>query len=192
MSEVARKLRACGSGPSDVRALGFQPENNEHGICGCNELIRTVFGVKQRAAYVALNAIADAIDAEEAEMRDFCEKLNELADEREEVDLFGHAYVPLPLDANGVPIRVGDWIAGRLDVGAKVEAVTSDDVYWFEPDGCHWCHASEVRHYHKPTVEDLLREMAVDWDCAADGEDKEAVLKEYAAKLRLADDGDVE
>lgn len=119
-----------------------------------------------------LLSIANRIDAE---YQKAIRELNNLAE---------HS-VFLPVDANGVPIRVGDWITGRWDAKAKVVAVTSDDVYWWEPDGCHWCHAFEVRHYHEPTVKDVLREMAIDWEYEENAEDREAVLEEYAAKLRL-------
>lgn len=107
-----------------------------------------------------------------------------------------HAYAPeshymmLPKDADGVPVHVGDWITGRWDAKAKVVAVTSDDVYWWEPDGCHWCHAFEVRHYHAPTVEDVLDGFASAYDLI-DGDDEGHqkyldLIAEYAAKLRLA------
>ena len=99
--------------------------------------------------------------------------------------------VPLPMDADGEPIRVGDWITGDWDAKAKVVAITSEDVYWWEPDGCHWCHAYEVRHHHAPTVEDVLREFASDIADVLGGDDfrlddSDELFAEYAAKLRLA------
>lgn len=108
-------------------------------------------------------------------------------------------WVRLPVDADGVPINVGDWITGKWDAKAKVVAVTPDDVYWWEPDGCHWCHASEVRHHRKPTVADVLREFTRDWcdsSCTGDMTNAERdaaqanVIAEYVAKLRLTDDGE--
>lgn len=141
----------------------------------------------------SLRHIANCIDAEmddnkrfRREAEPFCDRLREASAERADVTLFGVAYTALPVDANGVPIRVGDWITGRWGAKAKVVAVTSDDVYWWESDGCHWCHAFEVHHYHEPTIKDVLREMAIEWEYEEDAEDREAVLEEYAAKLRLA------
>ena len=131
-------------------------------------------------------------------MRRFAERLEAAASERADVTIFGVDYMPYPLDADGVPIHVGDWITGEWDAKAKVEAVTSDDVYWWEPDGCHWCHASEVRHHHAPTVEDVLREFAhVGIRIAAkhgikageiDFYADEDAIAEYAAKLTLRGD----
>lgn len=93
-------------------------------------------------------------------------------------------YIRLPKDADGVPVHVGDWIYMYVRHKKKVKAVAPDAVYWWEPDGFHWCHAVEVRHYHEQTVEDVMVEFATDWECADDGEDKTAVLKEYADRIR--------
>ena len=95
-------------------------------------------------------------------------------------------YIKLPEDADGVPVHVGDWITGKWGAKAKVEAVTPDDVYWWEPDGCHWCHAFEIRHYHEPTVEDVLREMCLEIDrrCERGGIDYDELFAEYSEKLR--------
>ena len=112
----------------------------------------------------ALLKIADAIEAEVADR-----------------------YVALPVDADGVPIRVGDWITGVWDAKAKVVAITSEAVYWWEPDGCHWCHAHEVRHHHVPTVEDVLREfVATLMERGELSNGGAQTIAEFAAKLRLA------
>ena len=95
-------------------------------------------------------------------------------------------YQLLPVDADGVPIHIGDWITGDWDAKAKVVAITSEDVYWWEPDGCHWCHAYEVRHHHAPTVEDVLAEMLDVWGELPSNVTNEAIIAEYAARLRLA------
>ena len=54
----------------------------------------------------------------------------------------------------------------------------------------HWLKKNERLFRPEPTVEDVMVEFATDWDSAQDGEDKTAVLKEYAAKLRLAESED--
>lgn len=95
-----------------------------------------------------------------------------------------HAYAPeshymmLPKDADGVPIHVGDWITGRWDAKAKVVAVTSDDVYWWEPDGCHWCHAFEVRHH----VPDTWERIIMDAVCGGDEDELVARCKALAGE----------
>jgi len=143
-----------------------------------------------------LDAIADRIDAEhEAKVsywqgtsyKDGYDEGFASADDwlgQHEDAMAEHGWVRLPVDADGVPIHVGDWITGRWDAKAKVVAVTSDDVYWWEPDGCHWCHAFEVRHYHAPTVEDVLREFGKAWVEWVDGSPHDPIA-EYAKKLQL-------
>ena len=138
-----------------------------------------------------LTEIADRIDAEhekqcaESWMRGHdawaaIDRSDEMAE---------HGWIRLPKDADGEYIHVGDWITGRWDAKAKVVAVTSDDVYWWEPDGCHWCHAFEVRHYHEPTVDDVLREMLYKAHIYDEREMEllPDLIAEYASKLRLAD-----
>ena len=135
-----------------------------------------------------LLAIADRIDAEHE--RAVMSAMNDALYHANDESMAELGWVRLPKDAEGVSIRVGDWITGRWDAKAKVVAVTSDDVYWWEPDGCHWCHAFEVRHYHKPTVEDVLREFALrvaGKDCITA---RPEVFEEFAAKLRLAGDAE--
>lgn len=133
-------------------------------------------------------SIADRIDEE---YQKAIRELNSLAD----------ASVLLPVDADGVPIRIGD-VMESLRKGSKPRPNPN---HRFEVDAIHY-HAygegcsiteasyptihyypSECRHHHASTVERVLQDMVVDWDCAPDGEDKADVLKEYAAKLRLAD-----
>ena len=73
-----------------------------------------------------------------------------------------HGYIKLPVDADGEPIHVDDWIINP-DISNqkhKVAAITTESVYWWGEDGCHWRYSHLVRHYHEPTVEDVLREFA--------------------------------
>lgn len=126
-----------------------------------------------------------------AEVMAFVDRLTNAAARREEVTILGVDYTALPLDADGVPIHVGDWIASEWDTKAKVAAVTSDEVYWWESDGCHWCHAYTVRHYHKPTVMDVLDELLMNWpDC--EGPEDEIALKNRIAKRLQLVDGDAD
>ena len=118
---------------------------------------------------------------------EFADRLCHASERREDVTLWGVDYMAYPLDADGMPIHVGDWITGKWDAKAKVEAVTSDDVYWWEPDGCHWCHAHEVRHHHAPTVEDVLYDSLRHFGAVEERTPEvEEWLHEQAAKLRLA------
>ena len=96
------------------------------------------------------------------------------------------AWVELPKDADGECIRVGDEMDGygktievvELRIGRSGWVIVSRD-------GNAYADTFAFAHHKPPTVEDVLQELVVDWDCAPDGEDKAAVLKEYAAKLQL-------
>lgn len=132
----------------------------------------------------------DALKKENEELCDFNHRLMEAVHRHEDLTLWSTDYTALPLDADGVPIHVGDWITGRWwDAKAKVMAVSSENVYWWEPDGCHWCHAFEVRHYHEPTVADVLREFADEWEDTDAGDPREAeIIERFAKRLMLAEE----
>jgi hypothetical protein len=139
-----------------------------------------------------LSSIADRIDAEHQKA---IRELNNLSD----------TSMLLPVDANGETIHVGDEMEGVdkydslkkvmgkvITVSFESNGVVDVAVQVWDSDGKSWHRAyldpdaSVYRHDHKPTVEDVMVEFATDWECAQDGEDKTAVLKEYASKLRLA------
>jgi hypothetical protein len=101
-----------------------------------------------------------------------------------------HGWVRLPVDADGVPIRVGDVMDGTCPSGKHVNGTVSaigDGVFWLsnvqfslKPDYMH--------HYHEPTVEDVLREFG-DWYAHTKGGcDEDGIIAEYAAKLQLKED----
>lgn len=105
-----------------------------------------------------------------------------------------HGWVKLPVDADGVPIHVGDvmeWCDpdGEVTVTCEVDAVGVE--CFFAWDGANGRYAQKCanvyRHHHPPTVEDVLRAMldALDVDVCAD---PDATIAEYAAKLRLKED----
>lgn len=144
---------------------------------------------------VALEKLAAQLD-ESSDMREFCERLSQAATNREDVTLFGVDYVALPMDADGVPIHVGD----RVENNERVMRIVLTDGSW-EPSVYigklpnvlheHFCY--EISHYHAPTVEDVLREFA--WQFAPEAttmsdQDFEDTVAEYAAKLRLAGEGE--
>jgi len=126
----------------------------------------------------AIHDLADAIEAEVADR-----------------------YVALPLDADGVPIRVGDKLCSQSHEDGECIGIEymcrlnktkwSVAVRPFDWDVATWYDPEDYTH-HAPTVEDVLREllagMGVDQveHCA----DADAYIAEYAAKLRLAGDGE--
>lgn len=105
------------------------------------------------------------------------------------IDELSDEWVQLPVDADGVPIHVGD----EMDVGFVARIVITDDewppyLYAYKETphilSQHFC--NEVSHHHEPTVEDVLREFG-DWYAHTKGGcDEDGIIAEYAAKLRLA------
>ena len=101
-------------------------------------------------------------------------------------------HVVLPLDADGVPIHVGDKLVLQHKVREKpyeVFSITYDgDDWYFDCDEGHF-NALGWEHYRAPTVEDVLREfyvLAVRGKKGSAGDVDDSVLAEYADKLRLA------
>lgn len=126
--------------------------------------------------------IADRIDAE---YQKAIRELNNLAD----------ASVLLPVDADGVPIRVGDVMDSKVDYlfdgkPFTVRALVLCEDGWEVGDGRfgNRYEPDSLRHHHEPTVEDVLREFALAV-CKDDALTiRKGVVDEYAAKLQLRED----
>jgi len=107
-----------------------------------------------------------------------------------------HGWVRLPVDADGVPIHIGD-VMEWCDSGdtLTVEGIGKDIVFYIENEGAEWTAARNKRH-HEPTVEDVLREFAeryLDYEGVPSAGRRgigEALMDEYAARLRLAGDAE--
>lgn len=106
-----------------------------------------------------------------------------------------HGWVRLPVDADGVPIHVGErvQIFGN-DQGTVSHMSLADDGWrvYVKYDGGNGTGSGEpkrIRHHHTPTVEDVLREFAREIDADAYGI-TDAKVAEFAAKLRLAGEGE--
>ena len=138
--------------------------------------------------------------------RDACEKLRQiLIDWLEQFDpedwadeyLAEQGLVRLPKDAEGETIHVGD----EMDFSEGVRGLTvlgigtSDDndsdmgVYVFDDDGYTWFNARFLRH-HRPTFEDVVRDMLNDVVCTFDASGgcsawmTDTKVTEYADRLR--------
>lgn len=136
--------------------------------------------------------IADCIDAEHQKCIDAMweDAKSHLSDE----SLTEQGWIRLPLDADGEYIHIGDEMEYGKAHGRVIALMLSNyPKKW--GGGLHWGiqlegeHAptaldSLFRHYHVPTVEDVLREFGIDWEHESDCEDRAALLKEYAAKMR--------
>lgn len=103
--------------------------------------------------------------------------------------------IKLPKDANGEVIHIGDVMTVNgyhtfvVDGIGHIEGLGSGDmVYTMTDDGCCDCHlARACHHYHKPTIEDVLREFRDEVQRCCDTED---TIAEYAEKLQLKEDAD--
>ena len=144
----------------------------------------------------SLLAIADRIDAEHEKAAAGCIHYDP---ERHYCAVHGdteNGWVRLPVDADGVPIHVGDvmeWCDpdGEVTVTCEVDAVGVE--CFFAWDGANGRYAQKCanayRHHHPPTVEDVLDEFVARW-MDTHHDDLPALKAEYAAKLRLAGDGE--
>lgn len=111
-------------------------------------------------------------------------------------------WVKLPVDADGVPIHIGDEMVLQHEAAEKpytVQSLTWDGEDWYFTCNEGFFNACGWEHYHAPTVEDVLREFAdemnqnlgmysgeaIDADEWRDADAK--TIAEYAAKLRLAE-----
>ena len=93
--------------------------------------------------------------------------------------------VPLPLDADGVPIHVGDVMENIVcpSVHREVTGVGVECFYgWDEGNGRYsQFDVACYRHHHAPTVEDVLREFAYGLGVPV----ADSYVAATAAKLRL-------
>lgn len=144
------------------------------------------------------NYIDQHIDAIEREVEDnarfraeaepFHDRLCKAAEAREDVTLWGVDYTALPVDADGVPIHVGDVMEWPDGETFEVAGIGGETLFYIgNNDECEWTSIDCKRHHHAPTVEDVLREFA-DRVCNSGhqwGLDAADTIAEYAAKLQL-------
>ena len=115
-------------------------------------------------------------------------------------------HIKRPLDADGVPINVGDVVTAKLLFGGTSEPLVVDRMELSRgKDGYLWMIALDtdkscfnlpdtLRHYYAPTVEDVLREFADEvWNRYCNGTTaSDSSIREleagYATKLRLVGD----
>ena len=146
-----------------------------------------------------LRSIADRIDAEHE--RAVMSAMNDALYHANDESMAELGWVRLPKDADGVPFRIGDKVDSDHYEDGTVTGIQFYKIYnggirtliavrpdrW---DVAMWHTPDEYRHYHEPTVEDVLREFG-DWYAHTKGGcDEDAIIAEYAAKLRLAGEGE--
>ena len=95
--------------------------------------------------------------------------------------------VELPVDADGVPIRVGDMMKSiATDTKGKVTSITSNA--FFIDYGCTGYRPIAFRHYNPPTTEDVLRQLCADYldvQTGTDSREERELFAEYAKRLQL-------
>ena len=116
--------------------------------------------------------------------------LEDIPDER----LTKNGLVRLPVDADGVPIHIGDvmeWPYGNGEF--IVEGIGGNTLFYIDKDSneCEWTAAGDKRHHHEPTVEDVLRALTDEvWNRCCEGATAsdsgiDELVAECAAKLML-------
>ena len=163
----------------------------------------------------SLVAIADRIDAEHEKALDewkaehgqmwlkgYSECHAELMEGNETLasDLERCGWVRLPVDADGVPIHVGDVVTMQLLFGGESKPLVVDRMELSQGrDGDLWCVAldtdkgcwnqpSLMRHYTPPTVEDVLDEFFGKANLPDGTQTRAEIIAEYAKRLRLKED----
>ena len=130
--------------------------------------------------------VADRIDAKhERVLRETGEEI--VGDVRKE-------WIRLPLDADGIPIHIGDVMDSKVDHlfdgrPFEVRALVLCEGEWEAADSRfgNRYEPNSLRHHHAPTVEDVLREFALAV-CKDDALTiREGVVEEYAKRLTLAE-----
>ena len=113
-----------------------------------------------------------------------------------------YGLVALPRDADGEVIHIGD-VMEWIDLDGEtlmVKGVGNGMLFYTDCGSVKWTVARNKRHYHEPTVEDVLREFAdemnqnlgmytgeaIDADEWRSADNK--TIAEFAAKLRLVGD----
>ena len=105
-------------------------------------------------------------------------------------------YMELPVDADGVPIHVGDEMDcgehfGVQEAEGFIHGAVAFTVCDPQPARICTCPAHMTRHYHKPTVEDVLRDFAIACEDAGNaGDTVNRLISEYAEKLQLKEESE--
>lgn len=188
-----------------LSCIWIDPNDHSIIVTTCDDMPPSIDCVNLREH---VNGILDGIEREVEELRDrdyrngredaegaveFADRLCRASERREDVTLWGVDYTPLPVDADGEAIHVGDVMDSKVDYlfdgrPFGVRALVLCDDGWEAADGRfgNRYEPDSLRHHHAPTVEDMLREFLDNFHDASCIEVEADVVAEYAAKLRLA------
>lgn len=118
-----------------------------------------------------------------------------IAELEAELDEYDQTHMELPVDADGVPIKMGDnvvipqcyeGIVVSIEVG-DMETLIGVDGH----DGYLRYGNSDIRHVEPRTVEDVLRDCCTEWNEHLGSDWETGVYAKYAAELRelMVNDG---
>ena len=109
-------------------------------------------------------------------------------------------YIALPKDANGDVWHVGDLIVGEINpnnpkIVERMLWYGPDSGWQLETDSFINTYPERLRHYHAPTVEDVLREFAKSIAETLGGDefllrDDDEMYAEFAERLQLREEND--
>jgi hypothetical protein len=146
---------------------------------------------KSGISHICENAILNIADRIDAEHEAACTEAYGNGVMSVPIALDESAWVELPKDADGEYIHIGDVMENIVcpPVHREVTGVGVECFYGFDEGNGRYSQfgANCYRHYHAPTVEDLLQEFAQRWDDPM-RYDRDEMVERYAAKLRLAED----
>lgn len=133
-----------------------------------------------------IDAIHKALEDENAEMRPFVESLEEAAEKREAVTLWGVDYIAGPVDKYGTPISMSSYFDGEHGFPTSV---------WYHAEtGCWYVNFSkdgpikaEECVVQKPSVMNLLDELLMKWPGCEGPVEELALKKRIASCLQIAE-----
>ena len=94
-------------------------------------------------------------------------------------------YMPLPVDADGVPICVGDVVAAQDEQPFEVRAFQLDALGWFaiERLGSQW-NVNQLHHVKSRTLEDVVADAIQYGHNGITGDRIEGKVAEFCAEIR--------
>lgn len=133
--------------------------------------------------------IADHIDAEHERL--MAEQFDSLTFDMKPMtdeNMAEHGWVRGPLDADGEMWRRGDMSDSNWGV---IEGIAYEDGRWLisgHDISAPWIPADSIRHYHAPTIEDVLRELVGKAQALSNVDAEDELVTEYSKLLTLACD----
>lgn len=92
----------------------------------------------------------------------FCKNLEDAVKERKDVTLWGVDYIPVPVDADGVPIHIGDVMGhqGLPNVRYTVVGISEDLFFTRDASGLLYEHTAVLYFHYKPDTWERIIEDA--------------------------------